>query len=106
MFTSNYFPVVADACHEVNIPYISWCYDSPLVLTFSKTVFYPTNFIFIFDSKMVADLQNLGVKQVFYMPMAVNPTAEQITHNIGTEKADRCRYFFCRIIIFRKTYAL
>ena len=86
MFTSNYFPVVADACHEVNIPYISWCYDSPLVLTFSKTVFYPTNFIFIFDSKMVADLQNLGVKQVFYMPMAVNPDRLNKLHTTSEQR--------------------
>lgn len=72
LFSSNYFPVVSDACHEAKIPYISWCYDSPLVLTYSKTVFHPENFIFIFDSKMVEDLRNLGVEQVYYMPMAVN----------------------------------
>lgn len=72
MFTSNYFPVVADACYALKIPYISWCYDSPLVLTYSKTIFYPTNHIFIFDSKMVNDLRALGATQVYYMPMAVN----------------------------------
>ncbi len=72
VFTSNYFPVISDACNEAKIIYISWCYDSPLVLTYSRTVFNPCNRIFIFDSQMVYDLDCLGVKNVFYMPMAVN----------------------------------
>lgn len=72
VFTSNYFPVISDACNETDIPYISWCYDSPLVLVYSKTIFNPCNRIFIFDTQMVYDLYSLGVKNVFYMPMAVN----------------------------------
>lgn len=72
IFTSNYFPVVSDACHELDIPYLSWCYDSPLILTYSKTVFHSCNYIFMFDSKMVQDLQGLGVEHVYYLPMAVN----------------------------------
>lgn len=72
LFTSNYFPVISDACNDLGIPYISWCYDSPLILTYSKTIFHPCNYIFIFDSQMVQDLQALGVEHVYYMPMAVN----------------------------------
>lgn len=72
VFTSNYFPVISDACNEAKIVYISWCYDSPLVLTYSKTIFNPCNRIFIFDSQMVYDLNCLGASNVFYMPMAVN----------------------------------
>ncbi|MDD7402622.1 MAG: DUF3880 domain-containing protein [Butyribacter sp.] len=72
MLTSNYFPVVSDACQDADIPYVSWCYDSPLILTYSKTVFHPCNYIFIFDSQMVLDLRALGVEHVYYMPMAVN----------------------------------
>lgn len=72
LFTSNYFPVVSDACNDLGIPYVSWCYDSPLILTYSKTIFHSCNYIFIFDSQMVQDLQSLGVEHVYYMPMAVN----------------------------------
>lgn len=72
IFTSNYFPVISDACHESDIPYLSWCYDNPLILTYSKTVYHPCNYIFLFDSQMVQDLQMLGVEHAFYMPMAVN----------------------------------
>lgn len=72
VFTSNYFPVVSDACNDAGIIYLSWCYDSPLVLTLSKTIFNPCNRVFIFDSQMVQELQMLGVQNVYYMPMAVN----------------------------------
>ena len=72
VFTSNYYPVISDGCNDLKIPYLSWCYDSPLILTYSKSVFNEVNRIFIFDSLMVQELRNLGVKNVWYMPMVVN----------------------------------
>ncbi|RKI43198.1 hypothetical protein D7V86_01095 [bacterium D16-51] len=81
VFTSNYFPIISNACHELDIPYISWCYDNPLILAYSKTVFHPCNHIFLFDSQMVQDLQELGVKNAYYLPMAVN------TERLNTLKA-------------------
>jgi len=72
IFTSNYFPVISDTCNELNLPYISWCYDNPLILTYSKTIYHPCNYIFLFDSQMVQDLQALGVEHTYYMPLAVN----------------------------------
>lgn len=72
VFTSNYFPVISDACNDIGIIYISWCYDSPLVLTYSKTIFNSCNRIFIFDSQMTAGLKALGAQNVYYMPMAIN----------------------------------
>lgn len=72
IFTSNYFPVIAEVCHEMELPYISWCYDSPLILTYSKTVLYPECFLFLFDSQMVLELQKLGAPNAYYLPMAVN----------------------------------
>ena len=72
VFTSNFYPVISDGCNDIKIPYLSWCYDSPLILTYSKSVFNKVNRIFIFDSLMVQELRNLGVENVWYMPMAVN----------------------------------
>ena len=73
IFSSNYYPILSNVCNDIKIPYVSWCYDSPLVLTYSDTIFHSCNYIFIFDSQMVTDLKALGVKQVYYLPMAVNP---------------------------------
>lgn len=72
IFTSNYYPVISNACNEMDIPYVSWCYDNPLILTYSKTVYHSCNYIFLFDSQMVQELQALGVEHAYYLPMAVN----------------------------------
>lgn len=73
IFSSNYYPVLSMVCRELKMPYISWCYDNPLVLTYSDTIFNNCNYVFLFDSQMVLDLQRLGVSQAYYLPMAVNP---------------------------------
>lgn len=72
-FSSNYFPVVSDACREKKIPYAAWCYDSPMILLYHKTIVNPCNYIFVFDSHLYFDLCKKGVQTVYYMPMAVNP---------------------------------
>lgn len=72
VFTSNYYPVISDACQSLNIPYVSWCYDCPLILTLSKTIQNPCTYIFLFDSQMAEDLQRLGGSHIYYLPMAVN----------------------------------
>lgn len=72
VFSFNYYPVLSLVCHKMKMPYVSWCYDSPLVMLYSKTVFNSCNFIFIFDSQMVMELKRLGFDNVYYLPMAVN----------------------------------
>lgn len=80
VFSSNYYPILSTVCQELKMPYLSWCYDNPLVLLYSDTVFNSCNFIFLFDSQMVMDLRNGGVTQAYYLPMAVNPTRlDQLT---------------------------
>ncbi len=73
IFSSNYFPILSVLCRELKIPYISWCYDCPLVLTYSDTIWNSCNYIFLFDSQMVYDLRQQGVEHAWYLPMAVNP---------------------------------
>lgn len=74
IFSSNYYPILSVICQELKLPYLSWCYDSPLVLLYSKTVLNSCNFLFLFDSQMVMDLRKLGVTNAYYLPMAVNPS--------------------------------
>ena len=43
----NFFPLVATLCHAHQIPYLAWCYDSPLeelpcVFRYSKLNLNPT----------------------------------------------------------------
>lgn len=73
IFSLNYYPILSNVCMDTALPYVSWCYDSPLVLTYSKTVFHECNYIFLFDSQMTESLNAIGVKHAYYLPMAVNP---------------------------------
>ncbi|MBR3308017.1 MAG: glycosyltransferase [Lachnospiraceae bacterium] len=72
VFSFNYFPVVATAAHACRKKYISWVYDSPAMLLYSMTVFFPENYIFHFDSSEAARLIRDGAEHVFYLPLAGN----------------------------------
>lgn len=70
VFSMNYFPVVSLACNACKIKYISWTYDSPLPLLYSRTIYYPYNSAFIFDKSVYEDLRERGAETVYYLPMA------------------------------------
>ncbi len=72
VFSFNYFPVVATAVHACRKKYLSWVYDSPAVLLYSMSVFFPENYIFHFDSSEVQRMRSEGVEHVFYLPLAAN----------------------------------
>lgn len=76
VFGSNYFPLVATACHENGIPYVSWLYDSPLTRIWHESVYYPENTIFSFDQGLCNALKKHGVERIFYMPLAANAKEE------------------------------
>lgn len=72
VFSFNYYPVISKVCKELKLPYISWCYDNPLILTYSHTITNSCNHIFLFDTSMVEEIKALGATHVYYMPLAVN----------------------------------
>lgn len=84
VFTSNFYPSVAQVCHLANVSYIAWVYDSPQLLLYHKYIHYPTNYVFMFDSAECEKLSNLGVKTVYYMPLAVN--VERLDKIVDTEE--------------------
>lgn len=73
IFTFNYFPVISRVCHDQNIPYISWLYDSPYISLYSYTTIFPTNHIFVFDKEFAYEFIKNGIKTVQYLPLAANP---------------------------------
>ena len=72
VFTSNYYPPIAEAAHETGIEYIAWVYDSPHVLLYSCATIYETNHIFVFDREQYEEFNRNGIKTVQYMPLAAN----------------------------------
>lgn len=72
VFSVNFFPLVASICHENNIPYISWTYDSPLAEDLEKYFDYETNYIYLFDKAEVENYKKAGHTRVFYYPLLIN----------------------------------
>lgn len=80
VFSINFFPLVAQLCHEHHIRYISWSYDSPLDIGLQEYFAYDTNYIFLFDRIEVADYQSAGYKRIFHLPLAVNTNRLDALH--------------------------
>lgn len=74
VFSFNYFPIISLACKKADMKYVSWVYDSPLVLLYSYTVIYPGNYIFIFDKDLYLEFHKSGIRTIHYMPLAANTT--------------------------------
>lgn len=72
LFSINYFPILAEACHNSVIRYVCWNCDSPLLALYHESVFYPTNIIFTFDRSNQEEFRALGVTNIFHLPLAVN----------------------------------
>lgn len=72
IFSFNYFPSAAFACKELDLPYVSWIYDSPYVRLYHYTVAFPTNRVFVFDKEQYLEFHQGGIQTVHYLPMAAN----------------------------------
>lgn len=74
VFSVNYFPLIAQVCAKLRIKYLSWSYDCPLnVYQIEDTLGLDTNYVFLFDRIQVAHYQKQGFKNVWHLPLAVNP---------------------------------
>ena len=78
VFTVNYFPVISDVCQELGLPYVIWTCDNPLISMYHQSVFNDVNRIFTFDRSNLLEFQQMGVKNIWYMPLAVD--AGRIQH--------------------------
>ncbi|MCD7826209.1 MAG: DUF3880 domain-containing protein [Clostridiaceae bacterium] len=81
IFTINFFPVISRAAERNHVKYLAWVYDCPHYTLFSKTVFHPCNYLFLFDRQLCDSVRKLGAEHVFYLPLAVN--AESLNRLLG-----------------------
>lgn len=85
IFSVNYFSEVSDVCEDLGKMYVSWTVDSPMITMYHESVFNRCNYIFVFDRFQYMQFKNMGVKNVYYLPLAVN--AERIQRQLN-EAAD------------------
>lgn len=68
----NYFTVISNVCEKNKIPYISWNCDSMLISMYHQSIFHKCNYIFTFDLADVQKFRSMGVKHIFYLPLAAD----------------------------------
>lgn len=72
IFSVNYFPELAEGANAKDILYICWTYDSPNLGPVNDSMRLPTNRIFVFDSAEYEQYQEWGIKNLYYLPLAVD----------------------------------
>jgi spore maturation protein CgeB len=79
VITFDLSPEIAQACHEVGVPYIAWAYDSPLKELNGWFAEYPTTYAFAMDKKEMERMKAEGKKHAHlnYMHLAGNTTRMQ-----------------------------
>lgn len=72
VFTMNYFPLISNVCERTGVKYISWTCDNPLISMYHESVFHACNYIFTFDKTNYLEFRGMGVKHIWYLPLAVD----------------------------------
>ena len=72
VLTTNFHPLIAKVCHEKEVPYIAWSYDSPPNIPDTRYMDFSTNHIFFFSRDDMEDFRSQGLDTVHYMPLAVD----------------------------------
>lgn len=73
VFSFNFFPVISKVCNAMEVIYVSWVYDNPLVSLYSYTLANPWNRVFLFDRQEYLFFRDNGIPTVFYLPLAASP---------------------------------
>ncbi len=79
VITRDFSVNVAEGCHISGTPYISWCYDAPVMALYRREALYATNYVFVFDRMHYIRLKELGLRNVYYQPLAANMTKAELT---------------------------
>lgn len=88
VFTVNYFPLISNVCERTGVKYVSWTCDNPLISMYHESVFHDCNYIFTFDKTNYLEFRGMGVKHIWYLPLAVD--TERMDALLGApEKPER-----------------
>ena len=72
VFSTNYYSFISIACHENNIDYIAWTYDSPWGMGDPANYKFDTTHVFMFDGDEAKSYRQDGYNNIFYLPIAVD----------------------------------
>jgi len=90
VFSFNYFQEVSQACEACGVKYIVWTVDSPMLSMYHQSVFNKCNYLFLFDKFCYLQFKAMGVKNVYYLPLAVNTQrVENIVSHMTAQDFER-----------------
>lgn len=107
VITLNYYGHISDICESLGKKYIAWTVDSPLITLYHRSVYNSCNYIFIFDKYYYYQMKGLGLKNVFYLPLAVNTNRlDKVIENQTPEEIEEytCDVSFVGSLYHRNSY--
>lgn len=86
VFSINYFPFLSEVCQKLNLLYVCWSVDCPVLELFSSTIRNSCNRIFLFDYMQYTTFRPYNPNGIYYLPLATNTERwEQVLHNLSPE---------------------
>ena len=89
----DFVETVAEACYLLGIPYVAWVYDAPQKELYSQYAQFDSNYIFVFDTAQRQRLLDIGIKNVYYSPLAIHAKKVEIALSKGIE-TNKCDISF------------
>lgn len=100
VISTNFHPLLARICCQCNIKYLAWSYDSPISKDHPEYFSHPTSYVFLFDSTEVQEFHDMGLHNVYHLPLAVDTKRLSA---IPITDADRKR-FSCEVSFVGRLY--
>lgn len=72
VFSLNFFPFLSELCEKLQILYVCWSVDCPVLELFSASIRNKYNRIFLFDYKQYETFYPQNPEGIFYLPLATN----------------------------------
>ena len=72
VFSINFFPAVSEVCELMQVPYVCWTVDVPVLELFSDSLKNKCNRIFLFDRSQYLYFKDRNPENIFYLPLAAN----------------------------------
>lgn len=85
VFSINFFPAISEICQKMNVVYVCWSVDDPVLELFTKSITNLCNRIFLFDKAQYERFSKYNPKRIFYLPLGGMPEKMQDVVNSISE---------------------
>lgn len=72
IFSINFFPYISEFCEKLNLTYVCWSVDSPVLELYSESIRNSCNRVFLFDEAQYQEIVPYNPEHIFYLPLATN----------------------------------